>query len=70
MSHWTVDSSTRIRLLTPEQFRKLPDGTEVISILGERMTKGVDYIDDDTRGGFMAYGLEDPLVEALKEKFS
>lgn len=47
---------SRLHLLTPEQFAKLPDGSTVFSIFGEQYTKGVDYIDQDTRGGRLAFG--------------
>lgn len=45
-----------ITLLTPEEFRDIPDGTTLYSIFGERVVKGVDEIDDDTRA---AYGIEE-----------
>jgi len=43
-------------LITPEQFENLPDGTELISINGDKVVKGEDYIDQDTRGGYLAFG--------------
>lgn len=45
-----------IDLLTPEEFARLPDGTLLLSINGKEAIKGRDYIDDDLRGGHMAYG--------------
>lgn len=48
-----------IYLLTPDALRDLPDGTEVIGIFGDVKIKGVDYLDDDTRGAFTAWGLSD-----------
>jgi hypothetical protein len=46
-----------IALVTPEELTKLEDGTVLYSITGERVTKGVDVIDTDARGGYLAYGL-------------
>ncbi len=46
-----------ISLLSVEEFTRLPDGTRVVSIFGEEKIKGRDYIDNDTRGGRLAYGL-------------
>jgi hypothetical protein len=54
---WTLGVGSVIYLLTPEQYAALPDGTEVVSIMNEKKIKGKDYIDDDTRGGYLAYGL-------------
>ena len=33
----------------------IPDGTTLTSIFGEKRTKGIDYIDLDTRFGCIAY---------------
>lgn len=49
-------------LLTMAELEKLPDGTELHSITNKPVIKGVDYIDDDTRGGYLAYGPKDPFV--------
>jgi hypothetical protein len=46
-----------IHLITPEEFETLPDGEVLLSITGGSATKGKDYIDNDTRGGMLAYGL-------------
>jgi hypothetical protein len=59
---WTLNDGTKILLLTPEAFGLLEDGTEVISIHGQRALKGVHQIDEDTRYGYMAWGLEPPPV--------
>ena len=56
-----------IELITPKEFDELPDGTELYSITGRRVIKGVDEINQDTRNGCLAYGLKyDP--ESLKTK--
>lgn len=44
-----------IWLLTPVALKELPDGHEVISILCLRKAK--EQVEDDVRGGFLAYGL-------------
>lgn len=49
---------TDLRLITPAELDALPFGTELTSILGERVVVGTDRIDGDTRGGFLAYGFE------------
>jgi hypothetical protein len=39
----------KIWLITPKQFKQLPDGTELTDIYGKKVVKGQDEIDDDTR---------------------
>lgn len=46
-----------IILLTPEEMERVPDGTKVYSIFGNCVIKGTDYIDNDIRGGHLAYGV-------------
>ena len=58
MSTWKLDDGRKITLVTPHEFAQLPDGTALIAIDGERVVKGTDYIDNDTRGGYLAFGLE------------
>lgn len=55
---WEMENGKDIALVTPEEFERLPDGTELVSINGRRAIKGKDYIDNDTRMGHLAYGLE------------
>lgn len=45
-----------IRLLTKEEFNLIDDGDTLVCIDGREVVKGVDYI-DDTRMGFLAYGV-------------
>jgi hypothetical protein len=47
-----------ILLIPLQYFNKIKNGTEVISILGNKKIVGKDYIDDDTKGGLMAFGLD------------
>ena len=51
------DRADKLWLLTPDELAIVPDGTVLVSISGTTATKGVDYIDDDTRAGLLAYGL-------------
>lgn len=45
-------------LLIPLHFyEKIPDGTELTCIDGKKAVKGKDYIDGDTRGGAIAFGI-------------
>jgi hypothetical protein len=46
-------------LLTPAEFDLLPDGTVLVGIGGQTKVKGAEYIDQDTRYGFIAWGLLD-----------
>ena len=46
-------------LLRPEHLPLIPDGTVLVSIRTETAIVGVDQIDDDTRGGYLAWGVLD-----------
>lgn len=59
MNQWKLKDGRIIWLLTEEEFRTLPNGTKLISILGEVVTKGIDTIDMDTRRGYIAFGVEE-----------
>lgn len=54
---WNL-ADKKIQLLKPEELVCLPAGTVLYSIMGERVVVGTDYIDDDTRMGYIAYGIE------------
>lgn len=56
MSAWW-DQDHKLLLLTGDEFAALPDGTELTCIDDEIVVKGRDEIDDDTRGGCLAYGV-------------
>lgn len=45
-----------IILLTPTELERVPDGVAVLNIFGREFIKGVDRINNDTRGGYLAYG--------------
>lgn len=57
-------------LFTPEEYSQLPDGFELGCIDGSRAIKGKDEVDMDTRGGHLAYGVQDPLNHCDAELFT
>ena len=59
---WSGRQSDPLWLLTPDEFTKVPDYTELVCISGQTAVKGRDPIDLDTRGGFIAYGLLESQV--------
>lgn len=59
MNQWNLKDGRTIWLLTEEEFKALPNGTKLISIFGEVVTKGIDTIDMDTRYGYIAFGVEE-----------
>lgn len=60
---WRLDSGDYIDLLTPAQLHRLPRGTVVTSIMADVKVVGRDEIDEDTRGGFTAWGIPCPRGE-------
>ncbi len=52
---WTKESG--VLLCSAVDFDNVPDGTIMTSISGRVVRKGVDYIDDDTRFGCLAFGV-------------
>lgn len=69
MLKWEEDGEHSLFLFTPEEFELLPDGIELESIGGRMKTKGVDYIDDDTRNGYLAYGIRSPETHKNADLF-
>jgi hypothetical protein len=55
---WTIKNGHKVALLTPDELQNVEDGTELVSISGKRVVVGKDYIDNDTRAGYLAYGFE------------
>jgi hypothetical protein len=53
-NHYSKDKG--LKLITPQQLTQLPDGTRMWSVLRHEVIVGVDRIDPDTRGGFLAVG--------------
>lgn len=62
--------NSNLWLLTEDEFNQLPDGTELIAIDNDKVIKGKDYIDLDTRGGHLAFGVTDINNHPLAELFT
>jgi len=58
MSNWKLDDGREIHLITSKEFEVLPDDVELLCIDGKTYVKGKDEIDQDTRGGHLAFGFE------------
>jgi hypothetical protein len=54
---WGLEDGRVIDLIAANDLDAVPDGTPLLSIMGKPAVKGVDKIDTDTRGGFLAYGV-------------
>ena len=67
MQLWSKEDD--LHLFTIEEFKQLPDGTELTSINNKKVIKGKDYIDLDIRFGHIAYGVTDPWNHPLKDLF-
>lgn len=65
---WELKDGRTIYLITPDELSQLDDGEYLWDIFGKPHIKGVDRIDDDTRGGYLAYGLlsTDPRFQGEK----
>lgn len=63
MIRWSAE--TNLWLLTEAEFSQIPNGTELVCFTGERKIKGRDHIDDDTRFGYLAWGIESPETHEL-----
>lgn len=57
-------------IFTIDEYNQIPDGTPLQSIMGSEFVKGKDYIDMDTRGGHIAYGVRNPANHCLAELFT
>lgn len=62
MRKWNLEGD--LWLFTEEEYKEVPDGTILLSINNQTKVKGKDYIDMDTRGGYIAYGLTPVLAES------
>lgn len=54
---WNLKDETELWLLTQKELDMVPDGMVITCIDGTRATKGVDNIDNDTRFGYLAFGI-------------
>lgn len=57
-----------IVLITREELKHLSPGTIVESLQGEKLVVGKDEIDDETRSGFVAFGLRIEPSDAIRIK--
>lgn len=71
MSAWW-DEDHKLLLITPEELAALPDGEALTCIDDTTAIKGFDAIDDDIRGGHLAYGVtgSHPLRVAHLERMA
>lgn len=69
MIKWEEAGPNSLWLVTPAEFEKLPDGMVFESIGGKFYTKGKDYIDQDVRGGHLAFGVRNPFNGEYKDYF-
>ena len=61
---WDSAEDDPLWLLTLEEFALVPEGSTLDCINGRRVVKGVDYIDDETRYGVLAYGVRESQLPA------
>lgn len=66
-NRWNDDPDP-LWLLTPEQYKRVPDGATLVSIHGVRKVKGVDYIDQDTRFGCIAWGFLESQLRGTDDR--
>lgn len=59
------DTGEDLWLLAPEELERVPSGTVLTSISGRKAIVGVDYVDTDTRGGFLAFGVFEYQIETV-----
>ena len=62
-NRWT-DEPDPLWLLTLDELATVPEGSVLTSINGDTKVVGMDYIDDDTRFGYTAYGFRDSQLPA------
>jgi hypothetical protein len=68
MHIWSKSDSKPLYLITPDELKLLPDGFVLGCIDGHEHIIGKDVIDDDTRGGYLAYGIRDPENHPQKDQ--
>lgn len=64
---WSSDWPDKLWPLTPEEYEQVPDGSTLVCIDGRTKVKGTDYIDQDTRGGYIAFGFLDSQLPPWRE---
>ena len=51
------NEASNLMLVPDKLYEEIPNGTTLTSIFGEKVVKGTDYIDLDTRFGLLAFGI-------------
>jgi len=62
---WLGFDHEPIYLVTPQDFKSIPDGTVLTCINGLSHIKGKDEIDQDTRNGYLAFGLTRAQIDPV-----
>lgn len=63
-SYWSAKDPEKVYLLTVDELNSLPEGTVLSSgFTTKKFIIGKDAIDNDTRGGFTAYGFLESQIE-------
>lgn len=66
---WGAGDKDHLWLLKPDELELIPDGTTLVCINGTTKVVGQDYIDNDTRGGLLAYGLRESQLPPFNPSF-
>lgn len=69
MNKWDDEGKDSLWLFTENEFHRLPDGIVLECIDGDKVTKGVDEIDMDTRFGHIAFGVRHPFEHEYRNLF-
>lgn len=64
---WDEDEDDELRLLTLDEYERVPDGTMLINIGNKVKMKGRDDIDLDTRFGCIAWGFRESQLVGVGE---
>ncbi len=65
---WDDEEHDPLRLLTIDEYERVPDGAMLVSINGKAKVKGKDDIDFDTRFGFIAWGFRDSQLVNRRDR--
>ena len=68
MQIWNSGKPKPLYLITPDELKLLPHGFVLTDIDGYTHVIGHDIIDNDTRGGHLAYGIRDPKNHPQKDQ--
>jgi hypothetical protein len=67
-TRWNDEGDNSLWVITPTEYEKLPNNIELECINGKTYIKGKDYIDQDVRGGHIAYGIRNPFNGKYKDE--